>query len=63
MHKALFAIGLVIAVMGAFWACQGGGIIKWPASSFMVDKPEWANYGALTAVAGLAIMWLSLRIK
>lgn len=63
MHKSLFVIGFIIAVMGAFWACQGGGLIRWPASSFMVDKPVWSDYGALTATAGLAIMWLSYRLK
>lgn len=63
MRKTLFATGLVIAAMGAFWACQGSGLIRWPASSFMVDKPVWSDYGALTAAAGLAIMWLSCRLK
>lgn len=63
MRKVLLVMGLLIAVMGAFWACQGSGAIRWPASSFMVDQKEWINYGALTAVVGLMIMWLSWRMK
>lgn len=50
-------------VMGLFWALQGAGIIRWPASSFMVDARPWVNYGAITAFAGLMLCWLASRSK
>jgi hypothetical protein len=58
----LRAAGTFLAVMGVIWALQGAGVLNWPASSFMLSQPEWVLYGALTAFAGGALLWLSLRL-
>jgi hypothetical protein len=60
--KTLFTIiGAALLAMGVLWACQGAGIIRWPAESFMVDARPWVYYGGVTALAGLVILVLARR--
>ena len=59
--KALLRIVLLIAgalalAMGLLWIGQGLGVIRWPASSFMVDERRWAGYGAVLVVAGAVLI-------
>jgi len=61
MHKIQLIIGAFITIIGLFWACQGYGLIQWPANSFMIDARPWVYYGGLTALAGIMIIWLSWR--
>lgn len=58
----LRAAGTFLAVMGIIWALQGTGVLNWPADSFMLAREEWVLYGALTALAGGALLWLSIRL-
>ena len=53
--------GVVLLAFGLLFAGQGLGIILWPASSFMLAQREWAVYGALIALAGVALLWWSRR--
>ena len=60
--KALALVaGVVLLAFGLLFAGQGLDIILWPASSFMLAQREWAVYGALIALAGVALLWWSRR--
>ena len=54
-------IGVVAILMGLLWIGQGLGVIKWPASSFMIDVRPWAIRGALLAAVGAALLLWSRR--
>jgi hypothetical protein len=48
-------IGIVLLLMGGVWFFQGIGVI---GGSFMTDSPTWVVIGAVTAIAGGAlILW------
>ncbi len=60
--KIVFQIvGVVAILMGLLWIGQGLGLIKWPASSFMIDVRPWAIRGALLAAVGAALLLWSRR--
>lgn len=60
--KTFFTIiGAALLAMGVLWACQGAGVIRWPAESFMIDARPWVYYGAVTALVGLVILVLARR--
>jgi hypothetical protein len=61
MKTLLTIIGAALLAMGVLWACQGAGIIKWPAESFMISQSQWIYYGAITAVIGLFILIFARR--
>jgi hypothetical protein len=54
-------VGLIALLMGLLWIGQGLGIVKWPASSFMIDVRPWAIRGAVLAVVGLGLLLWSRR--
>ena len=60
LRPVFMAIGVVAFLMGVLWIGQGLGYVRWPASSFMIDRPEWVTRGALLAVGGLLIV-LAMR--
>lgn len=57
----LLLIGIVLLAAGLLFVGQGWGLIRWPASSFMIDETRWIYYGAAIAVAGLVLIVLSRR--
>ena len=57
----LLFIGIVVLAAGALFVGQGLGIIRWPASSFMIDETKWVYYGGGIVVAGLALILVSQR--
>jgi hypothetical protein len=59
----LKAAGGFLLAMGIIWALQGAGLLDWPRGSFMIAQTEWVLYGALTALAGAAILWWAARRK
>lgn len=59
MKLALQIAGLAALLVGLLWIGQGMGLIHWPASSFMLDQRPWAIRGALLALLGAMMMWLS----
>jgi hypothetical protein len=61
MRTSFTIIGAALLAMGVLWACQGAGIIRWPAESFMIDARPWVYYGAVTALVGLVIVVLARR--
>ena len=54
-------IGVIALLMGLLWIGQGTGVVKWPASSFMIDVRPWAIRGAVLAVVGLGLLLWSRR--
>jgi hypothetical protein len=61
MKTILTFFGFLLLAMGLFWACQGAGIIRWPAESFMISQFQWVYYGGATAVVGLVLVFLGWR--
>jgi hypothetical protein len=61
MKTLLTFIGAALLAMGILWACQGAGIIRWPAESFMISQSQWVYYGGITAVIGLVILIVARR--
>jgi hypothetical protein len=61
MKTTFTIIGAALLAMGVLWACQGAGIIRWPAESFMIDTRPWIYYGAATALLGLVVLVLARR--
>lgn len=54
-------MGLAALLVGLLWIGQGVGVVRWPASSFMIDQRPWAVRGAMMALIGLILLWLSRR--
>jgi uncharacterized membrane protein len=61
MRKLLLIAGFIALALGLLWIGQGTGVIKWPASSFMISQIQWAGYGAALAIVGLVLIWQSRR--
>jgi hypothetical protein len=58
---SLLLVGIVLLALGLLFVGQGSGLIRWPASSFMIDETRWIYYGGAIALAGLAFIILSRR--
>jgi hypothetical protein len=54
--KVLIVFGIIAIVIGCLWIGQGTGYIMWPRSSFMLQQKQWAYYGAVLAIVGVAIL-------
>ena len=61
MKTLLLIVGIAALLIGLLWIGQGTGVIKWPASSFMLDQRPWALRGAILAVVGVALILFSRR--
>ncbi len=61
MKTFLQVLGAVAVLVGLLWIGQGTGVVKWPASSFMIDQQPWAVRGAVLAAVGLILVWFSRR--
>jgi hypothetical protein len=61
MRNVLLVLGLFGLAVGLLWIGQGTGMIRWPASSFMIQQIQWAGYGAALAGFGLVLIWQSKR--
>jgi hypothetical protein len=61
--KALLSIaGLVLTAMGALFALQGSGFVRWPAESFMIGQRAWIEYGVVILLVGIAMLFAARRI-
>jgi hypothetical protein len=61
MKTLLTFVGFFLLAMGLFWAAQGAGYIRWPASSFMISQFQWVYYGGGTALVGLILIIVARR--
>jgi hypothetical protein len=57
----LLLFGIIALASGSFFAAQGVGLIRWPASSFMIHDMRWVYLGGAQAVIGLVLIFLSRR--
>jgi len=63
LKTLLMIVGILATLMGLLWIGQGTGVVRWPASSFMIDMSEWTVRGAGLAVVGLLLILLARRIR
>ena len=63
LKTLLMIVGILATLMGLLWIGQGTGVVRWPASSFMIDMSEWTVKGAGLAVVGLLLILLARRIR
>jgi hypothetical protein len=66
MRMAILILGILAVLMGLLWVGQGGGLMHWPASSFMIDQRPWIARGAALAVVGailIVVGWALQRGK
>jgi hypothetical protein len=61
MKMLLMLAGVVALAFGLLFLGQGLGLIRWPASSFMISDMKWAYYGGAIAIIGLLLIILSRR--
>lgn len=61
LKRVLMAAGVFFLVIGTLWALQGLGMVRWPSASFMLDRRDWALYGATTALVGAVLVQLGRR--
>ena len=61
MKTILLIVGLLAALVGLLWIGQGVGLVRWPASSFMIDQRPWISRGSVLALVGLISILFSRR--
>ena len=57
----LLLLGILAVAAGLLFVGQGLGLIRWPASSFMISETRWVYYGGAIALAGLLLIIVSQR--
>ncbi|MBS0519953.1 MAG: hypothetical protein JSR90_14770 [Proteobacteria bacterium] len=62
-RKILLILGVLAAFTGVVWMGQGSGYFPYPKSSFMIDQRPWIWNGLLLAVAGIAAIVISRRLR
>ena len=63
LRPVLIGIGVVLVAAGALFLLQGAGVVRWPASSFMIGARVWMTYGALLALAGAVLVLGGRRLR
>lgn len=59
LRVSLRLVGSLAIIIGLIWIGQGFGFFPYPASSFMIGRPEWAYYGIGLAIVGAAAIGFS----
>ena len=62
IRMLMLVIGVLAMLMGLLWIGQGTGVVRWPASSFMINESAWAIRGCLLAVGGALMILFGRRI-
>ncbi len=62
LKSIVMIVGILAFLMGLLWMGQGTGYFPYPATSPMINQSPWIWRGALLAIAGLIVYWLSRRI-
>jgi len=63
MPNLLKYLGIVVMVLGGLFMAQGGGILPWPSSSFMVGSVHWVFYGGLIILVGFVLYMVSRFLR
>jgi membrane protein DedA with SNARE-associated domain len=61
MKILLSAIGVLCVVLGLHWIGQGTGYFIWPSNPVMDNQIQWAYYGAIAVLVGVALLAVSRR--
>jgi hypothetical protein len=61
MRTLLTLIGAVLLGMGLLFCGQGLGLVRWPASSFMINEITWVYYGGGMAILGTLLIVFTRR--
>ncbi len=61
IRTLLMVVGGIALLVGILWVGQGTGVIRWPASSFMIDQRGWSVTGAGLAAIGGCLILLARR--
>ena len=61
MKLGLQIAGVAALLVGLLWIGQGLGVVRWPASSFMIDMRPWAIRGLVLALIGAGLLVWSRR--
>jgi hypothetical protein len=56
-------MGLIGIFVGLIFMAQGGGVLPWPAGSFMVGSVHWVFYGGILLVVGIGLYMASRYVK
>ena len=59
MRTSAVVLGVLLFLIGLVWVGQGLGYVK---GSFMTGASLWAWIGGITALVGLVVISLSLRL-
>jgi len=58
----LLIVGIVGLLIGLLFVGQGSGYISWPESSAMIGQAQWTTRGAIIAIVGVGMIWMSRRL-
>jgi len=58
MKLALNIVGAALVLFGAIWFLQGINVLP---GSFMTGEIQWAVYGGIAIVAGIALLLVAKR--
>ncbi|HEV2198444.1 MAG TPA: hypothetical protein VGR73_01390 [Bryobacteraceae bacterium] len=59
MKIMLSIVGVVLVIFGCIWFLQGVNVLP---GSFMTGQIQWAVYGGIAVVAGIALLlWANRR--
>jgi membrane protein implicated in regulation of membrane protease activity len=61
LRIVLTVLGAAALLMGLLWIGQGLGLVRWPASSFMIDRSPWAVRGVGLAIVGIVLLLVGRR--
>jgi len=63
LRIVMLVVGALAVLMGLLWLGQGLGIVRWPASSFMIDVTAWAVRGCVLAAGGALMIYYGWRVR
>ncbi len=52
--------GLALMIVGCVWLLQGINVLP---GSFMTGQAKWAIYGAISVIAGFALLFVALTTR
>ena len=58
-RSLMFVVGVIAVAFGLLFTLQGLGIVRWPASSFMIAQQQWVVKGVLVMAVGALLAWLN----
>ena len=58
----MLVVGALAVLIGLLWIGQGMGLVRWPASSFMIDVTAWAVRGGVLALGGALMVYYGRRV-